>query len=293
MTNPCDELDDDHPLWLVNAQIDGLLEGLGASEDHENVLKFLRGTGLPEGMVARVHRAIVNAEREDREERAAREEAWSPPAVTPPAPKLLPIIATFRGIEFNLVAPAPVMVNVVDVAHALSNICRFTGHCQEFYSVAQHCVLASFHGPEDEALARLVHDAVEAYFGDVSSPLKQLLPEYKRLERHAESVVLPALGVALPLPPSVKPADLTMLATEKRDLMRYTPMRWSLLDGIKPGGMIAPWSPRFAREAFLTRYVDLTARERELKRQPTELLKAMDRQWLAASLFLKPIVIEP
>ena len=56
------ELDDDHPLWLVNEQIKGLLEGCGASEDHEDVLAFLRSTGLPEGTVNRVHRAIVHGD---------------------------------------------------------------------------------------------------------------------------------------------------------------------------------------------------------------------------------------
>lgn len=58
-----DELDDDHPLWLVNAQIEGLLEGFGANEDHENVLAFFRLTGLPESTVKRMHKAIVCAER--------------------------------------------------------------------------------------------------------------------------------------------------------------------------------------------------------------------------------------
>ena len=57
-----DELDDDHPLWLINEQIKGLLEGLGAGEDHEDVLIFLRSTGLPEGTVNRVHKAIVHGD---------------------------------------------------------------------------------------------------------------------------------------------------------------------------------------------------------------------------------------
>lgn len=55
-------LDDDHPLWLINAQIDGLLEGIGASEDHEDVLNFLRNTGLPEATVKRMHKAIVHGD---------------------------------------------------------------------------------------------------------------------------------------------------------------------------------------------------------------------------------------
>jgi len=57
-----DELDDDHPLWLINEQIKGLLEGLGASEDHDDVLTFLRATGLPEGTVARMHKALVHGD---------------------------------------------------------------------------------------------------------------------------------------------------------------------------------------------------------------------------------------
>lgn len=57
-----DTLDDDHPLWLVNEQIKALLKGYGASEDHEDVLRFLRTTGLPEGTVLRVHKAIACAE---------------------------------------------------------------------------------------------------------------------------------------------------------------------------------------------------------------------------------------
>ena len=57
------ELDEDSPLWLVNEQIKCLLEGLGASEDHEDVLKFLRAAGLPEDTVSRLHRAIVHGDR--------------------------------------------------------------------------------------------------------------------------------------------------------------------------------------------------------------------------------------
>lgn len=60
--NERDELDDDHPLWLVNEQIKGLLEGVGASEDHESVKAFLLGTGLPAGTVDRVHRSVVFGE---------------------------------------------------------------------------------------------------------------------------------------------------------------------------------------------------------------------------------------
>jgi hypothetical protein len=59
---PEDELADDDPLWCVNEQIKDLLLGYGANEDHECVIQFFRKTGLPEGTVARIHKAIVCAE---------------------------------------------------------------------------------------------------------------------------------------------------------------------------------------------------------------------------------------
>lgn len=66
-----DQLDDEHPLWLVNEQIKGLLEGEGASEDHDNVVDFLLRTGLPRGTVDRIHRALVGADRSLSERPAA------------------------------------------------------------------------------------------------------------------------------------------------------------------------------------------------------------------------------
>ena len=61
MVESPDELDDDHPLACLNDQIIGLMEGIGSSEDHEDVIAFLLGTGLPRSTVDRIHRAIVNA----------------------------------------------------------------------------------------------------------------------------------------------------------------------------------------------------------------------------------------
>ena len=57
------ELDDDHPLWLINEQSKGLLEGDGSYEDHQDVIRFLAATGLPEGTVKRIHRALVCSEK--------------------------------------------------------------------------------------------------------------------------------------------------------------------------------------------------------------------------------------
>lgn len=82
-------------------------------------------------------------------------------------------IQTYTGRAFDLNDPQPQQVSIEDIAHALSLICRFTGHCGKFYSVAEHSVLVSRYcqWPTEG----LMHDAAEAYVGDVSNPLKRLL----------------------------------------------------------------------------------------------------------------------
>ena len=98
-------------------------------------------------------------------------------------------IQTHSGIAFDLLKPTPDMIVIDDIAHALSNLCRFTGH-SKFYSVAQHSRLASFMVSEQFALQALMHDASEAYLTDISAPLKALpcMAEYKKLEAKLEEL---------------------------------------------------------------------------------------------------------
>lgn len=169
-----------------------------------------------------------------------------------------PNILMADGTYFHFDDPWRTGICVEDIAHALSNICRFTGHCREFYSVAQHAVLVSHLVPREFAYQALHHDDVEAVMGDVSSPLKKLLPEYKRLEREIETVILAQQGITLPMPPEVKHADLVALLTEKRDLMPLAGGIWESLDGIEPDdAVIVPLSPTKARAAFLRRHEEL------------------------------------
>lgn len=178
-----------------------------------------------------------------------------------PPPKLIcrPDILTSGGVYFNYAAPDPTTVSIRDIAHHLSNVCRFAGATREFYSVAQHLYLTSYLVPKEHALAALLHDAHEAYVGDMPTPLKQLIPQYKELELFVETTVLARFGLSLPLHPCVKEADLRMLATEQRDLLPPHDDEWAIIRGVEPcRDPINPWPPRSAEMCFLHRFQEIT-----------------------------------
>lgn len=174
---------------------------------------------------------------------------------------MTPTILTASGHYFNLLNPEQCHIHIADIAHALSHLCRFTGHTRQFYSVAQHSVLVSHLVPQADAMAALLHDAAESYLGDVASPLKALLPDYRAIEARVEAAVFARFGLPATLPASIKHADRVALATEKRDVLHRHPPNeaWELLDGIAPhASVIHPLQPALARAQFLRRYMELT-----------------------------------
>lgn len=153
-------------------------------------------------------------------------------------------------------------VNIEDIAHALSMLCRFNGHTREFYSVAQHSVLVSYLVPAEFAMTALLHDAAEAYCGDVVSPLKELLPTYQAIHNNIERTIFNQLGVKYPAPACVREADIKALATEVRDLMPHNPALWHNIQDIEPHHeTIEPMEPHKAESLFMLRYFDLQAQQ--------------------------------
>lgn len=173
---------------------------------------------------------------------------------------MTPTILTHSGLTFNLLEPDPYLIEIEDIAHALSHICRFTGHTRVFYSVAEHSVRASQCVPPEFAMEALLHDAAEAYIGDVSSPLKAQLHEYRNIEFKLEQAIRQRFGLPAKHAPCVKQADLIMLATEKRDLMPAHQDDWALIHGITPLAepITTPLPSNIARWYFLDHFQILT-----------------------------------
>lgn len=175
--------------------------------------------------------------------------------------------ATYSGTQFYLTDPHPDDVKTGDIAHALSMTCRFGGHVSEFYSVAQHCVhcteLVDHWTTESTALQlyTLLHDASEAYLGDVVRPLKYSMPDYLRLEERMMDVIYQGLGL---LPPTIgeveiiKRADNILLMTERRDFIRHRNIKWNIPEEPLSRPLFS-LSPTAAEWQFLTMYDRLRA----------------------------------
>lgn len=166
-------------------------------------------------------------------------------------------IQTYTGRAFWPLDPQPSDIDIEDIAHALSNTCRFSGHCVMFYSVAEHSVFVSRLVPAEHALAGLLHDAAEAYMADVSRPLKPYLPNYKALEDTIEAAVAAAFGLEHPWSPEVKRADNAMLAAEAYQLMCRPPRAWALPEPAARVDVLG-LPPEAAKHLFLTRFNELT-----------------------------------
>jgi hypothetical protein len=195
---------------------------------------------------------------------------------------------TFTGLQFYPLSPRPEDVEPSDIAHALGMLCRYNGHVDAFYSVAEHCVLMSHAVSPENALAALLHDATEAYVGDMIRPLKRSMPDYVAVEdrvmvaiarrfglpltaknsqapQGTDYAISPAAMLAVPdefiyvMPAEVKDADSRILLTERAALMRgmQSRLRWGV-DDLQPLPVrIRAWSPDRAELEYRQRLDEL------------------------------------
>lgn len=123
-------------------------------------------------------------------------------------------IRTYTGKVFDITVLDPDSICIEDIAHALSNTARFGGHLDKMYSVAQHSIYVALLCSPENRLAALLHDASEAYIGDMPSPFKKLMPDYKAIEDRIMKVIALKFGFEYPLPKEIKIADKVALEHE-------------------------------------------------------------------------------
>lgn len=180
-------------------------------------------------------------------------------------------IYTYTGRTIRPLAPDPDDICIEDIAHALSNQCRFTGHTRKFSSVAEHSVRVSWLVPEEFRLEALLHDASEAYLSDIARPVKKapgFAETYLKYEFALERAI--ALRFALParlaMHPEIKKADQYALEAE---VATFCHPKFMEAMGVSPtldakgrpwllGSKPNEWTPREAKRYFLEEFDDLT-----------------------------------
>lgn len=166
---------------------------------------------------------------------------------------------TFTGRQFWPMDPRPDEVDPSDIAHALSMLCRYNGHVDRFYSVAEHCVLMSEAVAPEHALWALLHDATEAYVGDMVRPLKRHMPDYVAAEDRVMAVIGERFGLTGSMPAEVKDADNRILLTERAALLSTPPAPWGL-EHLEPLPVhVVGWDPFYAEARYLDRLYELGA----------------------------------
>lgn len=129
-----------------------------------------------------------------------------------------PWIQTHCGIAFPLLNPKPEHIVLEDIAHALSQISRFNGHLVRPYTVAEHSINVASILPPEHRLWGLLHDAAEAYIGDITRPLKAAIPALEEVELRVLRVVARKYGLSWPMPQIVKRADDALIRLEAEEL---------------------------------------------------------------------------
>jgi hypothetical protein len=165
---------------------------------------------------------------------------------------------THKKIRFEYLNPTVEMIDIEDIAHALSNICRFTGHSIFHFSVAQHSISLSRLVSHENRPWALLHDAAEAYINDLATPLKNLIDgTYCKLEARIMEVICQKFGLSVEEPEEVKILDRILTINELKILVNPDFESENTYPQILED--ITPWPPYISKREFLKRYEELFA----------------------------------
>jgi len=179
------------------------------------------------------------------------------------------IVRTYTGKNVDLLKPRPQDIDVRDIAHHLAKLDRYNGAGQFTFSVGHHSLLVSDALPKEYKLHGLLHDATEAYLGDVVSPLKKLLPDYRKIEQGVMSAICNKFEITFPRPGIIKKADMAVMAAEMHQVCKWPdlPLKQGLPEPPK-GMVIKKMNWRQVKETFLERFKELS-KEHELVQSRT------------------------
>lgn len=166
-------------------------------------------------------------------------------------------ISTFTGGKWYPLDPRVEEVKIEDIAHSLSMLCRYNGHCKYFYSVAEHCWLLSYAVPDQYKLEALVHDGSEAYTSDIPRPFKysDSMSLFREIEDKNASVVYEFVGLSYPESAVVKEFDKRIVGNEGAALLPYTD--WHTSINKIPNIEIVGYEPTKMEQLYLDRYHEL------------------------------------
>jgi len=165
-------------------------------------------------------------------------------------------IQTYSGEKVNPFHTDPDTINIQDISHHLSNLCRFTGAVSRFYSVAEHSWLVSRLVSPENALMGLLHDAAEAYLNDISRPVKPWLVNYKEVEDRLQGVIFKKFGLSETMSKEIKTVDSRLCFTEGIQLMPDVSC-WNLQREPYKDILVRGWLPVLAKTFFMDRFEEL------------------------------------
>lgn len=178
-------------------------------------------------------------------------------------------VETVSGKKVYFMHATQEQIDIKDIAHSLANQCRFNGHCQGYYSVAEHSVNVAMQLPDELKLTGLLHDAAEAYLSDIPTPVKQFLPDFYKIEHDLEDVIAKKFGLVYPFPPEIKQSDLAALSTEAFYMIPSQGNDWTVWGDDRPqiNNKYKPQClpPVYAYNVFLAYYYKLVPEEKPVK----------------------------